>query len=91
MAIADKKKVQTMVNISAEEILKIRKALERIKQVRAAFQTHNPVVTGTALENRVAALNASLNALDIQANLAVWNDIVGGVVPSHRNKALGDF
>jgi len=88
MALNDKKKVQTMVNVAAEQIQIIRSAINTLKTVRTAFQTHNPDVTGTVLEGNVSTLNSSLNSLDTESLSGVWDTLINGVVESHRNKAL---
>lgn len=88
MALADTKKVQTMINVLAEAAEDVRAAIERMKAVRTKFQAHNPDVTGTPLEGNVAAVNTALNALDTQTSKAIWTQIIAAKVTSHRNRAL---
>lgn len=86
--VADTKKVQTMVNICAQQMEAIRAAVARIVQVRDVFTTVNPDVTGTALEGNVATVNQAINDLKAETDKAVWTQLIAAIVPSHRNKAL---
>jgi len=90
--IADTKKCQTMINITAQQILIIRAAVDVMKQIRAIFLTINPDTTGTPLEGNVQLVNAALNDLDTTVNEgvdgAVWDAMIAAIVPTHRNKAL---
>jgi hypothetical protein len=88
MPISDTKKVQTMVNITGQQMQAIRAAVQAIKDVRTAFNTHNPDVTGTVLDGNLAALNSSLNAIDTEVAKAVWTNLIAAVVPTHRGRAL---
>lgn len=88
MPVADKKKVQTMINKMGQNAQIIRDAIADMKAVRTAFQTHNPDVTGTPLDGNVTAVNNALNVLDTEINKAVWTGMIAAIVPSHRNKAL---
>ena len=88
MAVHDNKKVQTMVNVAGQQMLIIRQAISTLQNVRTAYVAANPTITGTVLEGNVSALNTSLNAIDTQAQLAVWDTLISGIVPSHRNEAL---
>ena len=87
---ADTKKVQTMVNIVAEESQKCRAARDKILAVRAAFQAINPSVAGTPLQGNLAAVNSFIDDLDALLNRAVVDGIIDAYVPSHRGKAI-DF
>jgi hypothetical protein len=88
MPIADTKKVQTMINVAADQIEIIQSAIATMKTIRTAFNTQNPDVTGTALEGNKVALSNSIDALDTEANLAIWTTITTSQVPSHQGKAL---
>ena len=88
MAIADSKKVQSMINICAEQMLIIRAAMETMVTVRTAFQTHDPDVTGTPLEGKVATVNAALTSLNAETDAVVWTQLIAAYRPSHRGKAL---
>ena len=88
MALADSKKVQTMINVLAASVEEVRDAVARMKAVRVKFQTHNPSVVGTPLEGNVAAVNSALNALDAEVSKALWTQLIAAKVPSHRNRAL---
>ena len=88
MAVADTKKVQTMVNVAGQQLEIIRGAVTTIETVKTTFQTVNPSVIGTPLEGNVTALNAALLALRTEVDKAVWAGLIAAIVPSHRNKAL---
>ena len=88
MAIADSKKVQTMINVAAQQMVIIRAAVTTIEAVKTTFQTVNPDVTGTPLDGNVAALNAALVSLRSEVDGAVWSGLIAVIEPSHRNKAL---
>ena len=88
MAISDKKKVQTMINIMAEQALEIRASVDKMKAVRVAFQAHSPDVTGTPLDGQVVALNTALNDLETEINSVVWDGVIAAIVPTHKNNAL---
>ena len=90
MAVADTKKVQTMVNVAAEQLEIIRSALDALQAVKTAYQTENPSVAGTVLAGGNAALmNTALGTLQTAADDAIWDTLIESKVPTHKNKALG--
>jgi hypothetical protein len=91
MPIADRKKCQTLINVGAESVLVIREAVTRLKACRTAFQTHNPSTTGTALDGNITAINSWITDVENVGDAAVAQALVDAQVPSHTNKALGDF
>lgn len=91
MALADTKKVQTMINITVLQIQAVRNAITAMKTVRTTFQTINPSVIGTPLEGHTAEISAALNRLDTLVNttdVATWDLIVAAYVPTHTGNAL---
>ncbi len=88
MAIADTKKVQTMINIVADQATIIRAAVATMKATRTTFNTVNPVITGTTLEGNKTAVSNSIDALDTEVSKAVWDTMIAAHIPSHRNDAL---
>ena len=88
MPISDKKKVQTMINIVAQQASIVREAVQVMKDVRTTFQSVNPDVTGTPLEGTTTAVSNAINALDTEIGGAVWDGLIAAEVPTHRNKAL---
>ncbi len=86
--VADTKKVQTVVNRAADLALELRGLVTDFKDLRTRFQAANPDVTGTVLENSLGALNTSLNAIDTEISLAVWDSIIAARVLTHRGEAL---
>ena len=88
MAIPDSKKVQTMINITAQQMIIIRAAVAKMDAVKAAFTTHNPDVTGTPLAGQVGTVNTALTALRAESDKVVWTNLIAAIVPSHRNKGL---
>lgn len=77
-----------MINEAAIQMSIIRDALTQIESVRTTFLQHNPSTVGTVLQGNTAALSASINAIRAQVDLAVWNTLIGGYVPTHEGKAL---
>lgn len=88
MAVSDSKKVQTIINRAADEMIAIRAALVRFQATKALFVAANPSVTGTPLEGNVTALNTALTALQAEADKAIWTGLIAARVPSHRGEAL---
>ncbi len=88
MALSDKKKVQTMVNIVGQAVQEMRDGMTTILAIRVKFNEINPDVTGTPLDGNLAAVNAAINSLDAELGGPVWDGMIAAIVPSHRNKAL---
>ena len=92
MAISDTKKVQTLVNVTAEQIIVVRSAVSTTKAMRDLYLAASPSVTGTCISGSVASVNSALNALDTiinsGSNLNVWDGLVNCYVPTHRKGAL---
>ena len=88
MALSDKKKVQTMVNVAGQQMEIIRNAVAVIDTVKTAFQAINPDVTGTPLDGNVSALNTAFTLLKAESDKTLWTGLMGAIVESHRNKAL---
>ena len=88
MAIADTKKVQTMLNIVGQQAQIARDAVATMKAVRTTFNAVNPDTTGTPLEGNAAIVSSAIDALDTEISKAVWTQMVAAIVDSHRNEAL---
>lgn len=88
MAIADSKKVATMVNIVGQQMLIIRAAVAKIEAMRVKFQIVNPDVTGTPLEGNVALVSGKIDELVAAVAGTVLDGIVLAIVPSHENRGL---
>lgn len=88
MPIADKKKVQTLINAIANNIETMRDAMQNIKDIRSLYNTANPDVTGTPLEGNLATINNAINSLDTELQGVVWNAVINAKVPSHRGETL---
>lgn len=86
--VADTKKVQTMINICANQAQIARTAASRMLAVRTAFTTHNPDVTGTPLEGNVAIVSQAITDLSAEANKGIWDAMIAARVPSHRGEAM---
>ncbi len=84
MAISDKKRVQTFINLLASTIEEVR----GLSDLRTLWISVNPDVTGTPLDGNVGATNTLVNDLLTLANSATADTIVAAKVDSHRNKAL---
>jgi uncharacterized protein HemX len=91
VAVADTKKVQTLINAAGYEALAIRAAITRLKAVRALYNTAAPDATGTPLEGNLAAVSNAIDSIDVLMNTTdsvVWDGMVAAIVPSHRGEAL---
>jgi len=84
----DQKKVQTMVNIVGQQAQIIRNAVTSMEAVRLTFNAINPVVTGTPLQGKKAAVSAAIDALRTAADDIALTDMIDAIVPSHRNGAI---
>ena len=91
MAIADTKKCQHMIDVVAEEVVKLKASATRLAAVRTAFQTHNPATTGTPLEGNVAAAGSWIDSVQTNADAAVANGFLAAKSKRHRPaSALGE-
>lgn len=89
MAVADTKKVQTMINIMAQAKQACDAQLAIMLTVRSAYQTTNPDITGTPLANGNAAkLNNLVSQLETLLSHVDWLIVTNNVVPTHEGKAL---
>jgi len=88
MAVADTKKVQTMLNIVGQQAQIIRDAVQTMKDIRTTFNTVNPDTTGTPLEGNAAIVSNAIDDLDTEASKVVWTQMIAAIVPSHKNNAL---
>ncbi len=86
--IADTKKVQTMINVLADQMTIIRSAVATMVAVKTAYITINPDPTGTPLQGNVAAVNTALTALKSETDKALWTTLIKAKVPSHTNNAI---
>ena len=74
-----------MLNIQQFRTSIVRPTLESLG---AHNRTAENLVIGTALQGNKMQLSNSINALDTESALAVWDTMVAAEVPSHQNKAL---
>lgn len=88
MAVADSKKVQTLINRAANEMAIIRAATARLEATRLLFVAANPDVTGTPLEGNVTTVGNAIAALKAEVDKAIWTGLIAARVPSHRGEAL---
>lgn len=84
--VADTKKVQTLINRTAD-VLVVIKSLEAIKDT---YTNANPPISviGTPLEGNIAAVNTLLNDLMALANGPVAQGLLDAYVPTHTGDAL---
>ena len=91
MAIADSKKCQTLINVAAAKVLELQAVSAKLQALRTAFVAQAVDPAGTPLDGHVAQISAWIDAIDAVATDAVANGLLAAIVPSHRNKALGDI
>lgn len=90
MPVADTKKCQTLINVAAEEVIKLKATVTRLERCRQLFQDQSVDPTGTPLDGKVAQVSAWINEVRAVADSPVANALLAHVVPSHRNAALGE-
>lgn len=88
MALADSKKVQTVINRTGIQIEKSRIGVAEIKDYRDRLVADGASVVGTPLEGNVPAFNTFISDLDSLLMSPVANAIVANIAPSHRGEAL---
>lgn len=88
MPVPDQKKVQTMINVVAEQAAIIRAAVDTMVLVRATFNVVNPDTTGTPLAGNEVAVSNAINTLDTAIFGPVWDGMIAAHIPSHRNVAM---
>ena len=86
--VADVKKVQTMINVVADELSVIKAAMARLENIRARFTAANPSTVGTALQGNKAVLNMALTSLVTAVGNPVWNAVINAKIDSHEGRAL---
>lgn len=89
MAIADTKKVQTLINEMAKVARAIQAGADRLEQVQSAYVAHNIDPTGTPLEGNLAAVNAWISTIKTLAGDQITQGMISAEAPTHHNKALG--
>ena len=89
---SDTKKVQTIVNVCADQATAVRAAIDTMKAMRTLFLAANPSTVGTPLAGgNTAILNSAITALDTLVNTtdaAIWNALIAAKVPTHTGNAL---
>jgi len=88
--VADKKKCQTLINTVAKEVVELKRISDTLSKCRQLYQDQNVNPQGTPLEGHVADISDWIDVVNATANNAVANGFLDHVVPSHRNKALGE-
>lgn len=91
MALSDKKKCQTLINIVAKQVVLLKQASDKLQRCQAAYQAQNVDPTGTPLEGNIQAIAAWISNVEYVADNAVANGCLADVVPTHRNEALGEI
>jgi hypothetical protein len=87
MAIADSKKCQTFINMIKLEQDRVKLAVANLEAIKAKYLANTPVITGTVLQGRIAAINTWIAALKVLADDATMTTISAAYVESHRNEA----
>ena len=91
MPIADSKKVQHLIDVMAEEVRKLDAVKTRLQEVRTAFTTHNPSVSGTPVDGHVSDVSAWIDSVAAVAGNVVATTIAGNESSHHTtHSALGE-
>jgi len=88
MALADTKKVQTLINVAASAMEAARIAASDLEDTRDLYISASVSAAGTPLEGLVAPLNTALNSLLVETSGSIWDTLISLEVPTHRGKAL---
>ena len=91
MAVSDKKKCQTLINVCALRVQELQEIATKLEAYQAAYVAQGVDPTGTALEGHVAQVSAWIDDVRGVADNAIANGFIANYVPTHRNKALGDL
>ena len=91
MSIADNKKCQTLTNVVAEELIKLKNIANRLKTFGQTFVDQNVTVINCGLENNIAVLSTWIQTLDACANNTTVSEISTHAVPGHGTKSLGEI
>lgn len=86
--VSDTKKIQTMINVLADQMTIIRSAVDTMVAVKTAYISINPDTTGTPLDGNVSTVNSALKALKTQTDSSVWTAMINAKVLSHRGEAI---
>ena len=90
MAVADTKKVQSLINRVADEISAMRAGMKRITELHDKYVAQSVNPTGTPLEGNVSVLTTALTKLGTALDSNVFTALIAAKVPSHRGVALGE-
>lgn len=88
MAISDKKKCQTLINLCAAAAQTVKAAATELETYRAAYQAQAVDPTGTPLNGNVTAVSNWINNVRAVADAVVADQMIAAVVSTHRNQAL---
>lgn len=91
MPVANKKKVQTLINVVCEAVDALKVADDKLGRVRAAYADQEVDPAGTALEGHVAEITGWMDDVKAAADSVVANGFLAHRAPTHRNTALGDI
>ena len=88
MALFDKMKCQSLINVYAIQMEIVRNAVVTMNNTRDLFVIADPDTTGTPLEGNLVTLSSALDALKAEVEKSIWKQLIAAKVPSHRGKAL---
>ncbi len=88
MAINDKKKVQSLINLVAEEVEAIKASADRLEALRTKYVTQSVDATGTPLAGNVSGASNWIDSVRAVADAPIANGFLAHRVLSHRGKAL---
>ena len=88
MAISDKKKCQSLINLVGQRVQSMRDDMAAIAALKAKYVTQSVDPTGTPLGGNVVALNTALTNLGTALNVNIFTQLIAAIVPSHSGDAL---
>jgi len=91
MTLSDMKKVQSFVNILADDILSVRAAIDSMNSTASLFAQVNPSTAGTCVQGKKSEIASALAWLDTLVNTtsgSTWDLVIDCKVDSHRGEAL---
>ena len=85
---SDKKKVQSLINLIADEVELIQGATDRLEALRTKYVAQSVDATGTPLDGNVTAVSNWIDDVRTVADAAIATGFIQHRVPTHRGTAL---
>ena len=91
MAISNKKKCQTLINIVVEQVELLKTASAKLQACRQAYIDQSVSPVSTPLDGHVAEISDWIDDVESVADNIIANGFLAYIVPTHSNSALGEI